>query len=193
MDILKNPFEYQNSYPKELENVHLDPKLNFKSKRKRPYKRTEYWNSMPNRCVEVIILWKKSKLKNQTKANLTLLVLWELCMFFFSAVLDTNGKMTTFFVLPILQKLKREGFFYHKEFLKESSSVRNSLRNHHTFLGKKTLGNVVSSSSQVLRKLQKMHFTNSTENGWKKKTYTITVVEGRNDNHLSSESTPKYC
>ena len=86
-------------------------------------------------------------------------------MFFFSAVLDTNGKMTTFFVLPILQKLKREGFFYHKEFLKESSSVRNSLRNHHTFLGKKTLGNVVSSSSQVLRKLQKMHFTNSTENG----------------------------
>ena len=88
---------------------------------------------------------------------------------FFSAVLDTNGKMTTFFVLPILQKLKREGFFYHKEFLKESSSVRNSLRNHHTFLGKKTLGNVVSSSSQVLRKLQKMHFTNSTENGWKKK------------------------
>ena len=42
---------------------------------------------------------------------------------FFSAVLDTNGKMTTFFVLPILQKLKPEGFFHHKEFLKEISSI----------------------------------------------------------------------
>ena len=45
-------------------------------------------------------------------------------MFFFPAVLDTNGKMTTFFVLPILQKLKPEGFFHHKEFLKEISSIQ---------------------------------------------------------------------
>ena len=33
------------------------------------------------------------------------------CVCFFPAVLDTNGKMTTFFVLPILQKLKPEEFF----------------------------------------------------------------------------------
>ena len=100
-----------------------------------------------------------------TYKNCYIQLFFKIVYVFFSAVLDTNGKMTTFFVLPILQKLKREGFFYHKEFLKESSSLRNSLRNHHTFFGKKTLGNVVSSSSQVWRKLQKMHFTNSTENG----------------------------
>ena len=44
----------------------------------------------------------------------------KLCTFFFVADLDTNGKMTTFLVLPILQKLKREVFFI----------IRNSLRNH---------------------------------------------------------------
>ena len=33
------------------------------------------------------------------------------CVRFFSADLDNNGKMTNFFVLPILQKLKREVFF----------------------------------------------------------------------------------
>ena len=38
---------------------------------------------------------------------------------FFLAKSDINGKMTSFFVLPILQKLKRESFFHHKEFLKE--------------------------------------------------------------------------
>ena len=45
-------------------------------------------------------------------------------MFFFPAVLDTNGKITTFFVLPILQKSKCEGFFHHKGFLKEILSLR---------------------------------------------------------------------
>ena len=36
---------------------------------------------------------------------------FEIVYVFFPAVLDTNGKMTTFFVLPILQKLKPEEFF----------------------------------------------------------------------------------
>ena len=35
--------------------------------------------------------------------------------------------MTTFFVLPILQKLKPEGFFHHKEFLKEMSSIQSQV------------------------------------------------------------------
>ena len=43
---------------------------------------------------------------------------------FFSAVLDTNGKMATFLFLPILQKLKPDVFYHHKEFLKEISSIQ---------------------------------------------------------------------
>ena len=47
-----------------------------------------------------------------------------MCMFFFPAVFDTNDKITTFFVLSILQKLKPEVFFHHTEFLKEISSIQ---------------------------------------------------------------------
>ena len=145
-------------------------------------------------------------------------------MFFYPAVLDTNGKMAT--------------FFHHKEFLKEISFIqyqdlvkfkRNRCKiiifefpfttetlnlkwnqiecgkieksdhftaSHKTFcfpsflaslkasiaiffegrfcasFEEKTLRNDISSSYQLWWKLQNIHFTNGTENGWKK-TYTM--------------------
>ena len=91
---------------------------------------------------------------------------------FFSAVLDTNGKMTTFSFYPYYRNQSVRWFFM----------IKNSFRNHHFYLfswtfcynscKKNHLENVFSSSSQVWGKLQNIHFANSTENGWKKK-FTI--------------------
>ena len=63
---------------------------------------------------------------------------------------------------------------------------RQYFRNHHFYLfswtlcynscKKNHLENVFSSSSQVLGKLQNMHFANSTENGWKKITFTVFAI-----------------